>query len=51
MRSTAQKIRAGMTLREALEVAYAMPPHIPDLGDEDADELLLDDEIGDQDEG
>jgi uroporphyrinogen-III synthase len=49
MRSIAHKIRTGMTLREALEAAGVTPPYIPDLGDEDGDELLLDEEVDDED--
>lgn len=49
MRSIAHKIRTGLSLREALEAAGVAPPYIPDLGDEDGDELLLDDEIGGND--
>lgn len=44
MRSIAHKIRTGLSLREALEAAGVSPPHIPDLGEEEGDEFLLDEE-------
>jgi hypothetical protein len=50
MRSVADKIRAGMSLKEALASEIKQPPYIPDLGDEDGDEYPLDEEAGDEDE-
>lgn len=49
MRSVAAKIRAGMSLKEAMADQVVQPPYIHDLGDEDGDEYLLEDEAEDDD--
>jgi hypothetical protein len=46
MLSLAAKIRAGLSLKEAMATDIVQPPYIPDLGDEDGDEYLLDEEVG-----
>jgi hypothetical protein len=49
MLSLAAKIRAGLSLKEAMATDIVQPPYIPDLGDEDGDEYLLEDEAEDDD--
>lgn len=49
MRSVAAKIRAGMSLKEAMADQVVQPPYIPDLGDDFEDEYLLEDEAEDDD--